>query len=78
MSGFLVLIMYWQLNGSFHINVGAMAPTQVTCEASRAEGEKHFRSQGAIGVHSRCIGVDEKPEGLPEFQQQPSRNRMAT
>lgn len=78
MSTFLVIIMYWHLNGEFRISVGGMAPTEVTCEASRAEGERHFRSQGARGVHSRCIAVDAKPEGLPDYMPQPTPNRLAT
>jgi hypothetical protein len=71
MDGFLILVIYWSLNGQQHITLGGMAPTQITCERYGEEGVKKFTGQGAIGAYVRCVALEPKPEGLPEFLQQP-------
>jgi hypothetical protein len=71
MDGFLILVIYWSLNGQQHITLGGMAPTQVACEKYAAEGVRHFTGQGAIGAYARCVPLESPPAGLPEFIQQP-------
>ena len=78
MDGFLVLVLYWTLAGEQKITLGGMAPTQLACEKYAAEGVAHFTSQGAIGAYGRCVAMEAKPQGLPDFIQQPKPGQRST
>jgi hypothetical protein len=71
MIEWFVLLMYWTVDGRFHHEVSPPQPGEVVCNRSGAEVVKTVGGQGAIKPHFRCISADERPEGLPEFIQQP-------